>query len=320
MSIAQLPLDVGADVAKDEIVVACAQHSFPPRKIANTRVALLAWLKSLPAASRIGMESTGSYHELLAQLAHQLGLVVYLLNPKDVRHYAKSVGLRGKTDRVDAQLLARFVAKEHAQLHPWLAPTREQRQLDRLLKRRATLTRTKAALSQSLKGLAGCQAHLKALLQRLDALIDYIDARTHTLVQAQPARREGYARLQSIVSVGPVVGSALVSALERRPFERADAFVAFCGWDPRSDDSGHKRGRRRLSKRGPSELRRLLYNAAMSGSRTSAWKPLYERERGKGLSRTEALVVLARHIARTAWSIYTHKTAFDPKRITQPLT
>lgn len=320
MPTAQLPLDVGVDVAKDEIVVACAQQSFPPRKIANTRVALLPWLERLPAASRIGVESTGSYHELLAQLAHKLGLIVYVLNPKDVRHYAKGVGLRGKTDRVDAQLLARFVAKEHTKLRAWLAPTREQRQLDRLLKRRAMLTRTKAALSQSLKTLAGCQAHLKALQQRLDALIDYIDARTHALVQAQPQRREGYARLRSIVSVGPVVGSALVTTLERCRFERADAFVAFCGWDPRCDDSGHKRGRRRLSKRGPSELRRLLYNAAMSGSRTSAWRPLYERERCKGLSRTEALVVLARRIARTAWSIYTHKTAFDPKRITQPLT
>ncbi len=61
-------LNIGADVAKDEIVVACSEGSFPVRQVANQRTALLAFLKSLPAGSRIGMESTGIYHELFATL------------------------------------------------------------------------------------------------------------------------------------------------------------------------------------------------------------------------------------------------------------
>lgn len=107
MQMQTLPLNVGADVAKDEIVLACAKQSFAPRAIANRRIALLSALKSLPAGSRIGMEATGSYHELLATLAHKLGFLVYVLNPNDTRHYAKAVGQRGKTDRVDAQLIDR---------------------------------------------------------------------------------------------------------------------------------------------------------------------------------------------------------------------
>ena len=58
MNSAQQPLNIGADVAKDEVVVACAEQSFAARKIANTRSALLTWLKRLPSASRIAMEST----------------------------------------------------------------------------------------------------------------------------------------------------------------------------------------------------------------------------------------------------------------------
>ena len=115
----QLPaaaLNIGADVAKDEIVVASADASFPVRKIANQRATILTFLKDLPVGSRIGMESTGSYHELLADTAHKLGIVVYVLNPKDARHYAKAVGMRGKTDRVDAELIARMVAHEHDKL------------------------------------------------------------------------------------------------------------------------------------------------------------------------------------------------------------
>jgi transposase len=91
------------------------------------------------------MESTGTYHELLAELAHKLGFVVYVLNPKDTRHYAKAMGLRGKTDRVDAELIARLIAHEHHKLRPWIAPTSEQRQIDRLLKRRAKVSRIRAS-------------------------------------------------------------------------------------------------------------------------------------------------------------------------------
>jgi hypothetical protein len=72
-------LNIGADVAKDEVVVACSEGSFTTRPLANKRAALLVFLKGLPAGSRIGMESTGIYHELFANLAHQLGFIVFVL-------------------------------------------------------------------------------------------------------------------------------------------------------------------------------------------------------------------------------------------------
>ncbi len=254
MQIPAVVLNIGADVAKDEIVAACSEGSFPVRKVPNQRAAVLAFLKGLPTGSRIGVESTGSYHELFAEVAHQLGFLVFLLNPKDTRHYAKAVGLRGKTDRVDAELIAR------------------------------------------------------------------LDLRVKALVDASPERKQNYTRLCTITGIGPVVGTALVNTLERVPLKSADAFVAFTGLDPRPDDSGQHRGKRRLSKRGPAELRRLLYMAAMSAIKTKTWRPLYDHYRAKGLSSTAALVILARRIARTAWSIYTHKTEFDPGRLTNPLT
>lgn len=117
--------------------------------------------------------------------------------------------------------------------------------------------------------------------------------------------------------------TALLAFLKSLPLGSrigTDAFVAFTGLDPRPDDSGQHRGKRRLSKRGPSELRRLLFLAALSAAKTKAWHPLYERYREKGLSSTAVLVILARRIARTAWSMYTYKTEFDPARLTKGLT
>lgn len=313
-------LGIGADVAKDEIVVACSEESFVVRKVANQRTALRAFLKGLPAGSRISMESTGSHHEALAEAAHELGFIVFVLNPKDVRHYAKALRLRGKTDRVDAQLIARMIAHEHAKLHAWIPPTPEQREMARLLKRRAKLSSLRQALGMSLKGLDGFAADLKALRARFDQLIARLDQRVQALLEASPDRKQRLTHLRTIDGLGPVLSAARVNTLERVPLKSADAFVAFTGLDPRPDDSGQHRGRWRLSKRGPAELRRLLYVAAMSAKKMKACKPLFEHYRAKGLSSTAAPVILARRIARTAWSIYTYKTDVDPARLTKGLT
>lgn len=313
-------LNTGVDVAKDAVVVACAAQSFPVRSIANQRTPLLAWLKSLPAGSRIGLESTGCYHELLADLAHAQGFTVFVLNPKDTRHYAKAMGGRAKTDRVDAELIARLIAQEHTRLRPYTPPTADQRRLERLLKRRAKLTGIKSALRMTMLNLDGFAAELGAVMRKLDALIARIDAACSVITACSPQYTETQKRLQTIVGVGPLVGTALTNTLERISFRNADALVAFIGYDPRANDSGHKAGRRRLSKRGPGELRRLLFNAAMSAVKTKTWKPIYEHYRARGWSTTAALVIIARKIARAAWSIHHYHTTFNSERITQCLT
>lgn len=197
-------LNIGADVAKDEVVVACSEGSFPTRPLANQHAALLAFLKSLPAGSRIGMESTGSYHELFANIAHKLGFIVFVLNPKDARHYAKGVGVRGKTDRVDAELLARMIAHEHTKLYAWIPPTPEQYEIAQLLKRRAKLSSLRAALGMSLKGVDGFSADLKTLRKRFDQVIARVDQLVKALVETNPDRKQHVANLRTIYGVGPV--------------------------------------------------------------------------------------------------------------------
>jgi transposase len=310
---------IGVDVSKDTLV-SCVHDTGVRRSLANQRSAIEAWLKTLASGSAIGLEATSTYHEVLADLAHSTGLRVYVLNPKDVHRYAKGVGLRAKTDRVDATLIARYIAHEHSQLKLYHPASPEQRQLQRLLTRRAKLSRCRAGVQQSLHGLPGLKTPLRQLLERFDALIAVIDARIERLVNACPQRQAASVRLRSIKGVGPVVAPALLNPLERFAFNNADSFVAYTGLDPRPDDSGKRVGRRRLSKHGPSELRRLLYTAAMAAVTSPAWKPLYQHHLDKGLSRTAALVIIARKIARTAWSVYTHHTTFDPQRLTSGLT
>lgn len=107
----------------------------------------------------------------------------------------------------------------------------------------------------------------------------------------------------------------MTNAITRHPFKNHDAFVAYLGFDPRARDSGQLRGRRFLSKRGPAEPRRLLYVAAMSASKTKLWRPVYERYRARGLSTTATLVIIARKLARIAFSIVKYNTTFNPQLI-----
>ena len=78
----QTILNLGADVDSRFIVVACAAGSFAPQRLSNDRQGIRSWLRSVPRGSRLGIESTGSYHELLADLAHAAGLQVFVLNPR----------------------------------------------------------------------------------------------------------------------------------------------------------------------------------------------------------------------------------------------
>lgn len=304
-------LFIGADVAKSEVVV-CCRGSSHTCALPNTCRALRAWLKTLPPGSRIGLESTGSYHETLARLAHRAGMVVYLLNPRDVRYYARSVGERAKTDRVDARLLARYIACEHEALHPWQPPSEQYRQLQTLLERRAVLVRSLGAIRQTTAKMKVLKAEVRAGIASLDALIQAIDRQIeHTLAQHAPSQAQAR-RLRSIPGIGLLTSAALLNVFERVPTARADAIVAYSGLDPRPCDSGQKRGKRRLSKRGPAELRRLLYNAAMSAAKTRAWKPYYLRERAKGLPSTAALVALARRLLRVAFALFKNQQSFSP--------
>jgi len=91
--------------------------------VANTASAIKAWLKTLPAGCRIGMEATGPYHRSLADLAVRAGHTVFVFNPAQVASYLRSLRSRGKTDVLDARGIARYVLNESVQCHSYVAPS-----------------------------------------------------------------------------------------------------------------------------------------------------------------------------------------------------
>jgi transposase len=311
-------LDLGADVDSRFIVIACSARSFATLRIANERKSIGAWLRSVPRGSRLGMESTGTYHELLAELAAKVGLQVFVINPRALRRYAQSLGRRGKTDRLDAEVIARYVAREHDDLHAYTAPTKDQRTLARLIRRRAKLVEVKAALTQSLRGLSGMGQDVKVASGALEQLIARIEKRIEHTLQQIPAAPQTAERIDQIPGIGATTSAWLTYGFMRIPYANSDAAVAATGLDPRPDDSGQKQGQRRLSKCGPALGRALLFNCARAGARMKVWKPYYQAQLAKGLSNTAATVILARKMVRVAFAVYKQNRPFDPTLIGVP--
>ena len=307
-----LERNLGADVASTHLDIAVHGDKPGVQRIDNNARAIGQWLRQVPPGSRLAMESTGRYHQLLARLAHDHGLKVYVLNPRDVSLYARGVGQRGKTDRLDAQVIARYVANEHPQLRCWEPMPAPLAELDSLLRRRAVLVRHQGALRQSMGEDPVTREMLAQVMHPLDQVLQTLEKAIAKLTQRIQGAKPAMCSITSVPGLGPLSGAALLVLFTRLASASADAVVAFTGLDPRPMDSGNKRGTRMLSKRGPAHLRRLLFNAAMSASRTVAWRDIYARELAKGLPRTAALVSLARKLVRVAFSLFKNHATFDP--------
>lgn len=311
------PAFIGIDVAKDHLVIAQLGAS-AVQTIANSTAGIQAWLKALPDSACIALESTGRYSRLVCQLAHDAGHTVYLLNALDVHHYGKALGQRGKTDRLDAQLIAQYLVHQQAQLRPWQPTPEAIEKLRNLIRCRAQIVKAALKIRMSLQETPDLRKQAQALNKQFKQAIAGIEAQMQALMKQDIAVQQGAARLQSIQGVGPLGATILATLLVRLPFAHADALVAYSGLDPRPSDSGKKQGVRRLSKRGDPQLRQQMWLCAMAASRCSGFKAHYEALRLRGLSTTAAYVVIARKLLRIAFALWHSDQLFDPTKVMKP--
>ena len=311
MAISVVKPIVGVDVAKNELVIYQAELDLL-ETITNDKAAIKKWLKALPTPVDLAIESTNIYHLEFADLAHEAGCTIYMVGGYELSHYRKGVKIRAKTDALDAKLLARYLKNEYEELHPWIPPSPLYRRLLSLFRRRAALVQARVGLVQSWANeplLKTAFAEQLASMRRLETLVEKMinDHLNEAGLLAQ------LKRCMKVEGIGFLTGARLIAAFQRGDFRNADAFIAFLGMDLRVSKSGQKDGRRSLTKRGDPEARRLLHNAAMSASRTPAWKGFYEAQRARGFSTTQALVILARKLARVVFALLKGQSEYQAK-------
>lgn len=304
---------VGCDISKDWFDVEIAGPPGQRRlRVDNKAKPIDRFARELAPRSLVGMEATGQMHELLASKLVKHGHTVFVINPRWIRLYARGLGIRGKTDRSDAALIARFVAAEGSKLHPYEPPSAEHKELRKLLLQRRKLVELKIATHQSLGRKA------RALVGQFNTLIRQIERRIGEIIKSIPDWQGLAERLRSEPGVGKVVAAHLVEVLTRVRFNSSDAFIAHTGLDPRPNDSGQKRGRRYLTHHGDAALRSMLFMAAMKACQRGRWREVYQAHRQRGLPSTAALVVVARKLARIAFSLFRSGATYDEARLPSP--
>ncbi|HET6628363.1 MAG TPA: IS110 family transposase [Woeseiaceae bacterium] len=303
-------ITLGADVSKDKVDI-CNWETQEIVSLSNEAAEIRRWLKALHGPVQIAVESTSDYHLELVEQAQALGHAVYLVNGYQLSHYRESVNVRNKTDPKDAWLLARYLAHEGSllRLHP--PQCRKAQELWNLLKRRAKVVGVRKEMQQS---LANVSVSTKAFFTSLKQLLQYIDRRIKTLIR-ELGWWADYERCRSIPGIGLLNAAALVTAYHRGAFASANAFVAFIGFDVRLRESGKYKGKRKLTKRGEAELRRLLYCAAKPAQSYPPFDRYLAKQLENGLSKIAAKVCLARKLARIAFTLLDKQQSFKKVEI-----
>jgi transposase len=306
---------VGIDVAKAELVVSIvpAAERFT---VANDEGGVRTLVERLRALgpTLIVLEATGGY-ELLGVAALTAALLpVVVVNPRQVRDFAKATGQLAKTDRIDADILARFADVVRPAVRTIADAAAHE--LDALLTRRRQLLEMLQAERNRVgqvfgKGNRLVKKSLKAHITFLERELRMADTDLGEMVKSSPVWRERDELLQSVPGVGPVLSRTLLADLPELGQLSRRAIAKLVGVAPLSRDSGMMRGRR-FVQGGRATVRGVLYMAALVATkRNAAIRTFYQRLVAAGKPKKLALVACMRKLltmlntivrTRTRWS------------------
>ena len=311
---------LGIDIAKAKFAVALRRDDGKVRHktFLNTSSGftdLAGWLQRQQVAHvHACLEATGTYGEALALWLYDAGHVVSVVNPAVIHAYAGAQLARSKTDRIDAELIARFTATQRPAAWTPLAP--EIRQLQALVRRLDALQGMRTQEANRLAAgvvVTDVRASIEAVLASLDAQIAHVRQLIRDHLDGHPGLRAQRDLLTTIPGIGETTAAVLIAELFDKPYTNARQAAAFAGLVPRVMESGTLRGRTRLSKIGPGRLRKALYFPAVAALR---WNPTIRavRERLHAAGKPTMVIIGAamRKLIHLAYGVLKTGRAYKP--------
>jgi len=321
---------LGIDVSKATLDVALLEpdRTKPRHRVfpntADGHQQLLAWLKQMSQENQpvhTCLESTGTYGEAAALALHQAGHIISIVNPALVRAFGQSELARTKTDKADAQLIARF-CRTH-QPAAWTPPSPELRELQALVRRLEALEQMQRVEANRLEtGVesATVRAQVQEHISYLQGQIEQTRVLIRSHIDQNPTLREQRDLLTSIPGIAETTAALLLAELgEVKRFQSARQVAAFAGLVPRLKQSGTSvRGRSCLSKAGSPRLRKALYFPALTALR---WNPLLkapgERLRAQGKSKMLIVGAAMRKLLHLCFGVLKSGVPFNPNFVGQ---
>jgi len=307
---------VGVDVAKRMIDVARGSHG-PLERVERAVGPLQTWARTLPAHARVVLEATGGLERVVTTVLRARGVAVSVVNPRQVRDFAKATGQLAKTDRLDARVLAHFGAA----LAPreTVAKALDAEALRALIDRRRQLVETRTA--EKNRRHTAPEAVLGSIDEHiawLDHEIAQLDQAIEGAATACAALADPLTQLQAIPGVGRVVALTLVTHLPELGTLDRKRIAALAGLAPFARESGLQRGRRAIWG-GRGDARAMLFLAAQSAARWNApLRTFYERLVGRGKPKKAALAAVARKLLVAINAMIRDGRGWQPTLLGQP--
>lgn len=288
---------VGIDISKDrlDVMVRPSGESFCLGRDATGLDALIARLQPLVPIA-VAIEATGGYETVVAAALGAAGLPVLVVNPAQVRAFARALGQRAKTDPIDAAVIARFVEATRPAVRP--LPDEATRQLAELVGRRRQIIAMAGAERQRQKRLPAprLQRSIARLLKALERELAELDHDIDTAVRGSPAWRETEDLLASVPGVGPIIARTLLAEMPELGHLDRREIAALAGLAPWTRQSGQWKGKSFISG-GRASVRTALFTGAMVAARHNpVLKAFHDRLRAAGKPKMVALIAVARKL------------------------
>lgn len=302
---------VGIDVSKAQLDVAISP-SGESESVSNDKAGIEGLIKRLREIqpTLIVLEATGGVERGLTRALTSAELPVVVVNPRQVRDFAKATGQLAKTDRIDAVVLARFAETVRPALRP--LPDEVTLELRALIARRRQITEMIVAERNRLSGASkSVKKRIDAHIRWLEAELDRADKDLDQSIRQSPIWQENEDLLRSVPSIGPVTSRTLLAELPELGKLNRKQISALVGIAPLNRDSGTLRGRRSIWG-GRATVRAALYMAALVAIRRNpVIKAFYTRLKGAGKASKVALVACMRKLLTILNSMIKHKTRWS---------
>jgi transposase len=304
---------VGLDVAKDRLDV----HVRPTGEsgaVADDEAGLGELLTRLRALrpTLIVLEATGGYEVAVAAALAHAGLPVAVVNPRQIRDFARATGQLAKTDALDAQVIARFAETVQPAARP--LATEEAQALGELVARRRQLVDMLGAEQNRRR-----QAHDRGLQKRITAHVSWLSRALEELeeditrlIRSSPVWREKENLLTSVPGIGDVTAHSLIAELPELGQLSRRRIAALVGLAPLNRDSGHWRGRRMIGGGRP-VVRRALFMATLVAIRYNPTiGAMYHRLTGAGRPKKVAVIAAMRKLVTILNAMLRDERSWQP--------
>ncbi|EON92922.1 ISCps7, transposase [Marinobacter lipolyticus SM19] len=290
----QTPVNVGVDVGKANLDIAL-HPSGQFHTIPNTEAHIRHFVKILQNynVERIVVEASGRYEHALVQACDQAGLPIIVVNPISVRRYAQAIGVLAKTDRIDAQVIARYAATLKPEIKP--IPDKTSQKIKDLLIRRSQLLEMSTMEKNRLQILPKyLHRSIKSLLRMLQSQIENVTRQIDQEVAKVDQWRTKMEIMTSVPGVGKVLAYTFLSELPELGSLNRKEIAALVGVAPINRDSGKLNGKRRI-RGGRHRVRTVMFMAMLSSIQCNpVFKRFYERLKAQGKIPKVALIACMR--------------------------